>query len=97
MCLLDCVIGPASDPVEKVDRGPLHEPVIMSNAFHVWDSDDIIIHLPEVDESPQLSPLLMAAMPYIPHFFPPHGSHSSPALLSGNPNSGSSANTPQEV
>lgn len=84
----DCLIGPAEDPEDKAtdlkSRSPVHLPPIMSlghtNAFHVWDADDVIIPLPE-DDSPLGSPLLLAAMPYMPSFFPSHGSNSSPALL----------------
>lgn len=56
------------------------------NAFHVWDQDDIILP-PSRDDSPLPSPLLLAAIPYIPSFFPlPHSptAHGSPGL-SGSP------------
>uniref|UniRef100_A0A3P9PEB4 Si:dkey-61n16.5 n=1 Tax=Poecilia reticulata TaxID=8081 RepID=A0A3P9PEB4_POERE len=42
------------------------------NAFHVWDQDDVVIPLAPED-SPQTSPLLLAAIPYMPSFMPhPH-------------------------
>ncbi len=86
---LDCVLGPAGD--EDKDNDPQHlasshpPPVhpFAHNAFHVWDQDDVFISLPH-DESPQTSPLLLAAIPYIPSFFPlsqsptSHGSLASP-------------------
>lgn len=48
------------------------------NAFHVWDQDDVVIPL-SPEESPPVSPSLLAAIPYIPSFFPTHVT-SSPAL-----------------
>ncbi|KAG5279757.1 hypothetical protein AALO_G00081260 [Alosa alosa] len=88
--IADCVIGPAEDPSEKPSdltcASPTHHisPMVMnhSNAFHVWDTDDVVIPLPLLDdESPLGSPLLMAAIPYMPSFFPAHmhSAHNSPA------------------
>lgn len=74
---LDCVLGPATDEDEDKDNSlqrmasshlpPVHP--FAHNAFHVWDQDEVIVPLPH-DESPQTSPLLLAAIPYIPSFFP---------------------------
>lgn len=76
----DCMLGPAAD--EDLDKkqpshllGSSHPPSLhpfAHNAFHVWDQDDVVIPLP-TEESPQTSPLLVAALPYIPSmpsFFP---------------------------
>ncbi|KAK2833905.1 hypothetical protein Q5P01_017794 [Channa striata] len=92
--IADCLLGPPDD--EDVDKGinpghvvsgyphPAHP--FAHNAFHVWDQDDVVIPLSR-SESPQTSPLLLAAIPYIPSFFP-HSysptSHSSLAF-SGSP------------
>ncbi|KAM3598862.1 uncharacterized protein V6R79_023587 [Siganus canaliculatus] len=90
--IADCMLGPVGD--EDKDNNPQrmassHPPPhpFAHNAFHVWDQDDVVISLPH-DESPQTSPLLLAAIPYIPSFFPiAHSptSHGSPAL---SPHSG---------
>lgn len=88
ICCLDCVLGPASEEEEEKDNNLQHTtsshlPLVhpfAHNAFHVWDQDDVIVHLPH-EESPQTSPLLLAAIPYIPSFFPvSHSptSHNSP-------------------
>uniref|UniRef100_A0A3P9LJN3 Si:dkey-61n16.5 n=2 Tax=Oryzias latipes TaxID=8090 RepID=A0A3P9LJN3_ORYLA len=50
-----------------IDIAPSVHP-FAHNAFHVWDQDDVVIPL-SPDESPQTSPLLLAAIPYIPTFF----------------------------
>uniref|UniRef100_A0A3Q3EN19 Si:dkey-61n16.5 n=1 Tax=Labrus bergylta TaxID=56723 RepID=A0A3Q3EN19_9LABR len=70
-----CVLGPTGDEElqEKNPKGmtssfPPGHP-FAHNAFHVWDQDDVVIPLPQ-EESPQLSPMLLAAIPYIPSFFP---------------------------
>ncbi|KTF76869.1 hypothetical protein cypCar_00018469 [Cyprinus carpio] len=64
-----------------------------SNAFHVWDQDDVVIPLPS-DDSPQMSPLLLAAIPYIPSFFPTSSSNNSPSV----PNSpGPTSTIPRDV
>uniref|UniRef100_A0A3P8WD60 Si:dkey-61n16.5 n=1 Tax=Cynoglossus semilaevis TaxID=244447 RepID=A0A3P8WD60_CYNSE len=77
---ITCMLGPAAD--EDLDKkqpshllGSSHPPSLhpfAHNAFHVWDQDDVVIPLP-TEESPQTSPLLVAALPYIPSmpsFFP---------------------------
>lgn len=74
---LDCMLGPATDEDEDKDNNlqhmasSHHPPVhpFAHNAFHVWDLDEVIVPLPH-DGSPQTSPLLLAAIPYIPSFFP---------------------------
>lgn len=86
------MIGPAEDPADKASDlrpiSPAHHispglAMSHSNAFHVWDADDVIIPLPD-EESPQGSPLLLAAIPYMPSFFPAHmhSSHNNSPLLS---------------
>ncbi|KAL6477050.1 hypothetical protein MHYP_G00155490 [Metynnis hypsauchen] len=81
--VVDCVLGPNEDDMDKENDlrciSPHHHiPAALSlshsNAFHVWDQDDVVIPLPP-DDSPQTSPLLLAAIPYIPSFFP-HSGHS---------------------
>lgn len=89
--VVDCVLGPNED-VEKDDISsirPTRLPASLSfshaNAFHVWDQDDVVIPLPS-DDSPQMSPLLLAAIPYIPSFFPtPTSVNSSSAPNSPGP------------
>lgn len=76
---LDCLLGPAGDEEKNTDRNPQHNigfrhpPHPFShNAFHVWDQDDVVIPM-SPEDSPQTSPLLLAAIPYIPSFIPhPH-------------------------
>lgn len=63
------------DPQRMGSHPPSGHP-FAHNAFHVWDQDDVVIPLSR-DESPQTSPLLLAAIPYIPSFFP--HSHSPPS------------------
>ncbi|TRY97322.1 hypothetical protein DNTS_020606 [Danionella cerebrum] len=74
--VIDCVLGPNEDHSEKDDlsnirptRLPTGLSLSHSNAFHVWEQDDVMIPLPS-EESPQTSPLLLTAIPYIPSFFP---------------------------
>ncbi|KAM9843168.1 uncharacterized protein ACBR49_012397 [Aulostomus maculatus] len=92
--IADCVLGPLVNEDKDMDNNPQHmasnhpPPIhpFAHNAFHVWDQDDVVIPLPP-EESPQTSPLLLAAIPYIPSFFPhSHSptSHNSPAF-SGSP------------
>lgn len=77
------------------------------NAFHVWDQDEVVVSLPH-DESPQTSPLMLAAMPYIPSIpssmpsipsFFPHShiptSYSS-LTLSGSPGPTREVSIPRE-
>uniref|UniRef100_A0A3Q4GUV1 Si:dkey-61n16.5 n=1 Tax=Neolamprologus brichardi TaxID=32507 RepID=A0A3Q4GUV1_NEOBR len=79
---ITCVLGPTgdedkdeNDPQRMGSHPPSAHP-FAHNAFHVWDQDDVVIPLSR-DESPQTSPLLLAAIPYIPSFFP--HSHSPPS------------------
>ncbi|KAF4115708.1 hypothetical protein G5714_003197 [Onychostoma macrolepis] len=96
--VVDCVLGPNEDDEEKDDissirptRLPAALTLSHTNAFHVWDQDDVVIPLPS-DDSPQMSPLLLAAIPYIPSFFPT--SNNSPSV----PNSpGPTSAIPRDV
>ncbi|KAI2665959.1 Otogelin [Labeo rohita] len=98
--VVDCVLGPNEDDAEKDDissirptRLPAALSLSHSNAFHVWDQDDVVIPLPS-DDSPQMSPLLLAAIPYIPSFFPTSSSNNSPSV----PNSpGPTSTIPRDV
>lgn len=98
--IIDCVLGPNEDDAEKDDissirptRLPAALSLSHSNAFHVWDQDDVVIPLPS-DDSPQMSPLLLAAIPYIPSFFPTSSSNNSPSV----PNSpGPTSTIPRDV
>ncbi|KAL3067390.1 hypothetical protein OYC64_017178 [Pagothenia borchgrevinki] len=76
--ITDCLLGPVEDDIKKDGEGegynsPLHLPPSLNhshpNAFHVWDTDDVIIPMSAPNESP-LSPSLMAVIPYMPSFFP---------------------------
>lgn len=90
----DCLLGPATDEDENKDNlqhaalghhPPVHP--FAHNAFHVWDQDEVMVPLPQ-EESPLASPLLLAAIPYIPTFFPgapSPTSHNSPPHLSSSP------------
>ncbi|KAM4534647.1 uncharacterized protein V3H82_024555 [Fundulus diaphanus] len=77
--IAECLLGPAGDEEKNTDRNPQHPTGLghpphpfAHNAFHVWDQDDVVIPL-SPEESPQSSPLLLAAIPYIPSFIPhPH-------------------------
>lgn len=83
----DCLLGPATDEDENKDNlqhvVPGHHPPVhpfAHNAFHVWDQDTVMVPLPQ-EESPLASPVLLAAIPYMPAFFPvAHSptSHNSP-------------------
>lgn len=86
--IADCMLGPPGDEDKDKDdpqRMGSHPPSahpFAHNAFHVWDQDDVVIPLSR-DESPQTSPLLLAAIPYIPSFFPHShspSSHGSPGF-----------------
>lgn len=86
---------------EAGDEGSTHMPPVLThshpNAFHVWDQDDVVIPL-SLNHSPQASPLL-AAIPFIPHFFPsPHSVLNSPALPQTHPGENKSpTKTPHEA
>ncbi|XP_060748747.1 uncharacterized protein LOC132861300 [Tachysurus vachellii] len=73
--VVDCALGPNEDDVEKEndERNTNPNPVTLSlsqtNAFHLWDQDDVVIPLSSEDSS-QTSPLVLAAIPYMPSFFP---------------------------
>lgn len=94
------MLGPNEDDAEKDDISsirPTRLPAALSlshtNAFHVWDQDDVVIPLPS-DDSPQMSPLLLATIPYIPSFFPTSSSNNSPSV----PNSpGLTSTIPRDV
>ncbi|XP_058230929.1 uncharacterized protein LOC131343340 [Hemibagrus wyckioides] len=85
--VVDCALGPNEDDLEKEnnERSPNPNPVALSlsqtNAFHVWDQDDVVIPLP-TEDSPQTSPLVLAAIPYIPSFFPHIGHPQIPSSVS---------------
>ncbi|KAM4635804.1 uncharacterized protein ACJ7VT_011660 [Polymixia lowei] len=90
--IADCMLGPPGGEDKVRDNNlqciaPSHPPPALqlshNNAFHVWDQDDVIIPLPQ-DHSPQGSPLLLAAIPLIPSFFPSHP-HNSPTGHCGSP------------
>uniref|UniRef100_A0A3B5BBX5 Si:ch211-276a17.5 n=1 Tax=Stegastes partitus TaxID=144197 RepID=A0A3B5BBX5_9TELE len=75
---ITCLLGPVQEELTKDGEvegvSPLHMPPALThshpNAFHVWDTDDIMIPMtPPRLESPVSSPL-MAVIPYIPSFFP---------------------------
>ncbi|CAL8302523.1 unnamed protein product [Merluccius merluccius] len=94
--LIECVLGPTHEEEKEQQDGKLPPRAATTagaahchgqsalqlshgNAFHVWDTDDLVVALPP-DDSPLASPLLLAAMPYMPSFFPtPHGHAHSPA------------------
>ncbi|KAL6103452.1 smim44 [Pungitius sinensis] len=91
--ITECVLGPTGDEEKEKDNGPpqrtasSHLPLVhpfAHNAFHVWDQDDVVISLPCHDESPQISPMLMAAIPYIPSFFP-HAHSPTSSLVFNSP------------
>ncbi|KAM9457763.1 uncharacterized protein Hap1MRO34_018906 [Clarias gariepinus] len=85
--VVDCALGPNEDDLEKENdvRSTSPKPVALSlsqtNAFHLWDQDDVVIPLPSED-SPQTSPLVLAAIPYIPSFFPHIGHSQIPSSFS---------------
>lgn len=86
------------DPQRMASSHPHLSHPFAHNAFHVWDQDDVVIRLPQ-EESPQTSPLLLAAIPYIPSFFPhSHSptSHSSLAF-SNSPEPNGEVNIPREL
>ncbi|XP_026111490.1 uncharacterized protein LOC113088207 [Carassius auratus] len=105
--ILDWALGPDEEILkansEAGDDGSTHMPPGLThshpNAFHLWDQDDVVIPL-SPEHSPQNSPLL-AALPFIPHFFPSPGSHgvlNSPALTQIQLEDNKSPNkTPQEA
>ncbi|KAG7485570.1 hypothetical protein JOB18_013443 [Solea senegalensis] len=75
--ITDCLLGPIDDDLKKdreVEGVSLlnMQPALNHshpNAFHVWDQDDVIIPMTQQIGSPVSSPL-MAAIPYLPSFFP---------------------------
>ncbi|TSK87517.1 hypothetical protein Baya_4231 [Bagarius yarrelli] len=73
--VVDCALGPDEEDLEKESdvRSTNPNPVVLSlsqtNAFHLWDQDEVVIPLP-AEDSPQTSPSVLAAIPYIPSFFP---------------------------
>ncbi|KAL1005809.1 hypothetical protein UPYG_G00064240 [Umbra pygmaea] len=83
--IADCMLGPVEpEPFKDGDlkpSGPSHMPPIMTNshhnAFHVWDTDDVIISMTPIEGSPLSSPLL-AVISQIPSFFPHSLSTNSP-------------------
>ncbi|KAJ8404154.1 hypothetical protein AAFF_G00339270 [Aldrovandia affinis] len=87
--IADCVLWPNEDVSEKESDlrciTPTHmaagQPLCHTNAFHVWDRDDVVIPLSLVDR-PQSSPLPLAV---IPSFFPAHGIVESPTTANSLP------------
>ncbi|KAK5856720.1 hypothetical protein PBY51_008296 [Eleginops maclovinus] len=77
--ITECVLGPTGEEEKEKESQrvvPSHAPSVhpfAHNAFHVWDQDEVLIPLP-LEESSASSPMLMAAIPYIPSFFPHHPS-----------------------
>ncbi|KAK9972985.1 hypothetical protein ABG768_023737 [Culter alburnus] len=104
--ILDWALGPDDEILkagsEAGEDGPTHMPPGLThshpNAFHVWDQDDVVIPL-SPQHSPQNSPLL-AAIPFIPHFFPSPVSHSvlnSPCAQTQQGENKSPTKAPQEA
>uniref|UniRef100_A0A3Q3AE07 Si:dkey-61n16.5 n=1 Tax=Kryptolebias marmoratus TaxID=37003 RepID=A0A3Q3AE07_KRYMA len=99
-----CVLGPAGDEEKGAEANPQHgagfghPPAhpFAHNAFHVWDQDDVVIPLSQ-DQSPQTSPLLLTAIPYIPSFFPHSHSPTSPQGASGSPGPTKEVSIPREL
>lgn len=105
--IADCMLGPPGDEDKDKDNNLQHMSIghhppphpFSHNAFHVWDPDEVVVPLPPPDESPQTSPMLLAAIPYIPSFFPhSHSptSHSSLAL-SSSPGLAKEISIPREL
>ncbi|XP_044038458.1 uncharacterized protein LOC122869466 isoform X2 [Siniperca chuatsi] len=104
--IADCMLGPPGDEEKDKDIDPQgmassHPPPahpFTHNAFHVWDQDDVVIPLPQ-DESPQASPVLLAAIPYIPSFFPHSHSPTSHSSLtfSASPGPTREISIPREI
>ncbi|XP_072550310.1 uncharacterized protein [Salminus brasiliensis] len=101
--VVDCVLGPDEDGTDKESDlrciSPHHNipaALSLSNAFHVWDQDDVVIPLPSED-SPQASPLLLAAIPYIPSFFPHSGHSHIPSSASTTNSPGPATSIPRDV
>ncbi|CAJ1075419.1 uncharacterized protein LOC122869466 isoform X2 [Xyrichtys novacula] len=104
--IADCLLGPIGDEDNK-DKDPKgmtssYPPSghpFAHNAFHVWDQDDVVIHFPAEEESPQLSPILLAAIPYMPSFFPHSQSPTGHGSMSfaASPGSAKDMNTPREI
>lgn len=99
--LTDCVLGPNEDDEDKdsdlTSIRPSHLPTALSlshpNAFHVWDQDDVVIPISS-DDSPQLSPLMLATIPHIPYFFPTSHTNNSSSV----PNSpGATYTIPRDI
>ncbi|KAJ3601077.1 hypothetical protein NHX12_032050 [Muraenolepis orangiensis] len=98
--ITECVLGPTGEEekeqqdIKLQHSAPSHTQSALQlsrgNAFHVWDTDNLVIPLPQ-DNSPLGSPLLLAAMPYIPSFFPTHShspNHYSPLSPPTSPSPG---------
>ncbi|XP_026180278.1 uncharacterized protein LOC113140593 isoform X2 [Mastacembelus armatus] len=104
--IADCMLGPPDDEDRDKDQNLHHVPSnhpapvhpFTHNAFHVWDQDDVVIPLAH-DENAQISPLLLAAIPYMPSFFPHLHSPTSPSslALSASPGPSSEASILQEL
>lgn len=101
--IAECVLGPHGDedkenPHQHHHHYHHHPPAhpFAHNAFHVWDPDEVVVPLPP-EESPQISPLLLAAIPYIPHFFPHSHSPTSSLALTASPAEKEVTSIPREV
>ncbi|XP_070778958.1 uncharacterized protein [Enoplosus armatus] len=104
--IAECMLGPTGEEEKDKDinqqrMASAHPPPVhpfAHNAFHVWDQDDVVIPLPH-DESPQGSPLLLAAIPYIPSFFPHTHSPTSHGSMtfSASPGSTREISIPREI
>ncbi|CAL1588647.1 unnamed protein product [Knipowitschia caucasica] len=88
--IAECVLGPHGDEDKESDTQPCHHPSshppvhpFAHNAFHVWDPEDVMVSLPP-EESPQVSPMLLAAI-HMPHFFPNSHSPTSSLALTASP------------
>ncbi|KAF7698145.1 hypothetical protein C0J45_12754 [Silurus meridionalis] len=105
--VVDCALGPNEDELEKENnvRSTSPNPALslsQTNAFHLWDQDDVVIPLTP-KESPQTSPLVLTAIPYIPSFFPHIGHSQLPTSLSTTnsheqpPSPGFTCSIPQDL
>ena len=92
VCPAECVLGPTGEEEKEQQEVKLQHSapcpaqsvlqLAHGNAFHVWDTDNMVISLPAADDSAPCSPLIHGAMPYMPSFFPGHG-HSPPHHYTG--------------
>ncbi|CAL8315791.1 unnamed protein product [Arctogadus glacialis] len=90
--ITECVLGPTGEEEKEQQEVKLQHSapcpaqsvlqLAHGNAFHVWDTDNMVISLPAADDSAPCSPLMHGAMPYIPSFFPGHA-HSPPHHYTG--------------